>query len=105
MTDDVLGCFKLNCQATSSYRSDRLGPIGLGPTHCSHWSGPVGPSFRFHQSVSVRSESKGQSVRFGRSKLVDLGPTGPDQDRTETEVVHPWSHSWKSIPDSLSRST
>src|SRR5271155_4495997 len=50
MTDDVLGCFKLNCQATSSYRSDRLGPIGLGPTHCSHWSGL---SLRDNRSGSV----------------------------------------------------
>src|SRR5271155_3081143 len=90
MTDDILGRFKLNCHATS-YRSDRSGPISLGPTQCSHQSGPVGPSFQFHQLVLVRSESKGQSVRFGRSKLVDLGPTGLDQDRTETEVVHPWA--------------
>src|SRR5271168_3115312 len=67
-----------------------VGPIGLGPTQEEHRSGPVGPSFQFRQSVPVRSESKTQSVRFGRSKLVNLGPTGLDQDRTETEVEHPW---------------
>src|SRR5271170_729735 len=66
-----------------------VGPIGLGPTQQEHRSGPVGPSTPFHQSVSVRSESKRQSVRFGQSKLDNLGPTGLDQDRTETEVVHP----------------
>src|SRR5271170_4836592 len=92
MTDDVLGRFKLNCHATSSYWSNRLGKIGLGPTQCSHQSSPVGPSFQFHQLVSVQSESKEHSVRFGWSKLVDLGPIGPDQDQTETEVVHPWSN-------------
>src|ERR1700685_2321908 len=57
-----------------------VGPIGLGLTQQEHWSVPVGPSSQFHQSVLVRS---------GRSKLVHLGPTGPDRDRTETEVEHP----------------
>src|SRR5271170_5288989 len=66
-----------------------VGPIGLGPTQEEHRSSPVGPSFQFRQSVPVRSESKRQLVRFGRSKLVNLGPTGLDQDRTETKVEHP----------------
>jgi len=66
-----------------------VGPIGLGPTQEEHRSGPVSPSFQFRQSVPVRSESKRQSVRFGRSKLVNLGVTGLDWDRTETEVEHP----------------
>jgi hypothetical protein len=66
-----------------------VGPIGLGLTQQQHRSSPVGPRFQFHQSVPVQSESKRQSVRFGRSKLVNLGPTGQDQDRTEIEVEHP----------------
>jgi hypothetical protein len=70
----------------------KTGPIGLGPTQQEHRSGPVGPSSQFHQLVSVWSESKRQSVWFCRSKLVHLGPIGPDQDWTETEVVHPCFH-------------
>jgi len=66
-----------------------VGPIGLGPTQQEHRSGWVGQSFQFHQWVPVRSESKRQLVWFGRSKLVNLGPTGLDQDRTETEVEYP----------------
>src|SRR5271170_3144287 len=47
MTDDILGCFKLNCQATSSYWSNRLGPIGLSPIHQA-----IGPVWSVHLSLS-----------------------------------------------------
>ena len=81
-----------------------VGPIGLGPTQQERRSGQVGPSSRFHQSVSVRSESKRQSVRFGRSKLDNLGPTGLDQDRTgpRPRLSIPGQSDWHSLRASFS---
>src|SRR5271170_3286116 len=89
MTDDVLWRFKLISGYIAVCGSCSVRPIGLGPNRCSCRSGQVGPSFKFIQSVSVRSGYKEQLVWFGWSRLVNLRPTGLDQDRTETEVEHP----------------